>query len=152
MKISLVIAYLWTVVSVAVLIFCCQQETLSYQPMNGKERKLLKNNAWFNKQISSTFCKHVTTKSLNIFYVAKHINNLLIPEYLHQVPSFLNTLRNLYSWKNHHISLQDKILTGITTKEDEKKNSSITGGINDASASSKVLSPNFYLTPTKTKK
>ncbi|RCH82053.1 hypothetical protein CU098_000444, partial [Rhizopus stolonifer] len=91
-------------------------------------------------------------KKIDDIYIAKHINNLSVPEYLHQLPSFIATLKNLYTWKNHHSNLQNTILTGMTAKEDDEFFSSIVNGIDDASRASKELSPNVYLTPTKVKK
>ncbi|KAG2199648.1 hypothetical protein INT47_005173 [Mucor saturninus] len=91
-------------------------------------------------------------KKINNIYVAKHTNNISIPEYLHQLPSFLATLKNLYIWKNHHTKLQDTILTGVIAKEDDDFFLSIASGTDDAGSASKGLSPNIYLTPTKAKK
>ncbi|CEP11566.1 hypothetical protein [Parasitella parasitica] len=78
-------------------------------------------------------------KNKNI-YIAKHINNLSIPEYLHQLPSFIATLKNLYIWKNHHTKLQDTILTGVIAKEDDDFFSSIASSTDDAGSASKELS------------
>ncbi|KAI8877925.1 hypothetical protein K501DRAFT_297957 [Backusella circina FSU 941] len=58
-------------------------------------------------------------KKITNIYIAKLTNNLSIPEYLHQLPSFIATLKNLYIWKNHHTKLQDTILTGVIAKEDD---------------------------------
>ncbi|KAI7903131.1 uncharacterized protein BX663DRAFT_507543, partial [Cokeromyces recurvatus] len=58
-------------------------------------------------------------KKINNIYIAKHTSNLSIPEYLHQLPSFIAMLKNLYIWKNHHIELQDTILTGVIAKEND---------------------------------
>ncbi|KAF1806459.1 hypothetical protein FB192DRAFT_1273075, partial [Mucor lusitanicus] len=70
-------------------------------------------------------------KKINDIYIAKHTNNLSIPEYLHQLPSFIATLKNLYIWKNHHTKLQNTILTGVIA--------SIASGTDDTS---RELSPN----------
>lgn len=91
-------------------------------------------------------------KKINNIYIAKHTNNLSIPEYLHQLPTFIATLKNLYSWKNHHTKLQDAILTGLIAEEDDEFFLSIASGTNDAGSASRELSPNIYLTPTKAKK
>ncbi|KAI9022766.1 hypothetical protein CLU79DRAFT_143375 [Phycomyces nitens] len=91
-------------------------------------------------------------KKINNIYIAKHINNLSIPEYLHQLPSFISTLKNLYIWKNHHTKLQDTILPGVLAKEENDFFFSISSGTDDAGRASKELSPNIYLTPTKAKK
>ncbi|KAL0084658.1 hypothetical protein F4703DRAFT_1916674 [Phycomyces blakesleeanus] len=58
-------------------------------------------------------------KKINDIYIAKHTNNLSIPEYLHQLPSFIATLKSLYIWKNHHTKLQDTILKGVIAKGDD---------------------------------
>ncbi|KAG1091080.1 hypothetical protein G6F42_019522 [Rhizopus arrhizus] len=91
-------------------------------------------------------------KKINNIHIAKHTNNLSIPEYLHQLPSFIATLKNLYIWKNHHTKLQDTILTGVIAKEDDDFLLSIASGTDDTGSASKELSPNIYLTPTKAKK
>lgn len=87
-------------------------------------------------------------KKVDSIYIAKHISNLTIPEYLQQLPSFINTIKTLYYWRNYHLQLRDKIVTALITREDDDFFSGITG----ADDENRPTSPNVYLTPTKSKK
>ncbi|SAM06020.1 hypothetical protein [Absidia glauca] len=49
-------------------------------------------------------------KSLDDVYVARHLSTLILPTYLDDLPSFVNTLDYLYAWRNHHLQLNDILI------------------------------------------
>lgn len=81
-------------------------------------------------------------------YIAKHTCNVSIPEYLYQLPTFLSTLKNLYTWRNHQVNLKEIVLQAAIEKEDNDFFSNVACGDDN---NCKALSPNIYLTPTKPK-
>jgi hypothetical protein len=55
-------------------------------------------------------------KKLKDIYVAKHTNNLSVYMYLHQFPSFINTLEHLYSWRHRQLQLKEIVLPAMNIK------------------------------------
>lgn len=82
-------------------------------------------------------------------YIASHSYALLMPEYLFQFPDFVKTLDALYSWKRHHIKLEDILLPAVISLE----RNSFFSSFNTSNDGDKLnSSPNTYFTPTKSKK
>lgn len=52
-------------------------------------------------------------KRVEDVYVSRHLSTLVMPTYLHELPSFIDTLDRLYAWRHHHIHLQDIVLPAI---------------------------------------
>ncbi|CEP09524.1 hypothetical protein [Parasitella parasitica] len=90
-------------------------------------------------------------KKIADIYVAVYLKPLSMPDYLFQLPEFLETLDALYSWSCHQIRLEEIILPAAITKERDELFSDINANNTD-DENNEVGSPNVYLTPTKTKK
>lgn len=90
-----------------------------------------------------------SVKKLNDIYIAKEVGNLSIPEHLSQVNLCLDTIQNLYMWKNHHIQLKETVVNAIIKKEEDDFFSSFFSGSDNSGG---IKSPNVFLTPTKAKK
>ncbi|KAF7725442.1 hypothetical protein EC973_009616 [Apophysomyces ossiformis] len=80
-------------------------------------------------------------------YVAAHQFSLMLPEYLSELRSFINTLNALYIWKQHHCQLKDIILPVIISVE---KNNALANLIPGPPPSTPLdISPNAFYTPGK---
>ncbi len=83
-------------------------------------------------------------KPLEDVFVASTLYTLSTPTYIDELPSFLDTLDHLYSWRNYHIDIKDIVLKAFDKHEKEKSFSSMldfsTATTTDANAS-----PNIYL-------
>lgn len=81
---------------------------------------------------------------LEDIYIVKHIDNILIPDYLHQMEDLSESLSNLYHWRNYQVSLKERILSAVIESANAKFFDNLTTQQNK-----KALSPNIYLKPTK---
>ncbi|KAI8380045.1 hypothetical protein BD560DRAFT_388260 [Blakeslea trispora] len=91
----------------------------------------------------------VSIQKTDNIYIARHKCNLMIPECLEQLPLFINTMKELYNWKDHHIKLKEIIIKAYYEKENTNFFSGIADGENEIVQ--KPISPNIYLTPIKSK-
>ncbi|KAI8967740.1 hypothetical protein BDF20DRAFT_1004608 [Mycotypha africana] len=64
-------------------------------------------------------------KPLEDAFVARTLFTLATPIYTDELPSFLDTLDHLYSWRNYHLCIKDIILKALAEREKEKLFSSI---------------------------
>ncbi|KAI7895014.1 uncharacterized protein EV154DRAFT_477789 [Mucor mucedo] len=77
-------------------------------------------------------------------YVATHIRNLSMPEYLFQFPNLVNILDALYCWSNHHNNLEDILLPALITKQENSFFSQFnTKDVNDVNMQVCVYSLNY---------
>ncbi|KAG0183705.1 hypothetical protein DFQ28_001191 [Apophysomyces sp. BC1034] len=84
-------------------------------------------------------------KRIEDVYVSRRLSTLVIPTYLDELPSFIDTLDRLYAWRQHHCNLKDIVLPAIRSQKQAAHFANICGS-DDAGIPG---SPNIYLTPTK---
>lgn len=88
-------------------------------------------------------------KKFEGIYVVKHVCNLSLPIYLHQLPSSFSILDHLYSWLNYEVDFKGTILSALISQESNIYYANVDITINSSKPS---LSPNIYLTSTKSRK
>ncbi|KAI8092134.1 uncharacterized protein B0P05DRAFT_621871 [Gilbertella persicaria] len=87
-------------------------------------------------------------KPLDDVFVARILYTLATPTYLDELPSFIDTLDHLYSWRNYHVHVKDIVLEALCKREKETFFSSVLGP-STATTIDVNASPNIYLTPTR---
>lgn len=85
-------------------------------------------------------------KQVKDICVAKPIFTLMMPSYFDELSSFEETLNCLHAWRNHHLSLEEIMLSALRKCEQEVFFSSVLGTYVFADVDS---SPNIYLTPSQ---
>ncbi|KAG1139758.1 hypothetical protein G6F37_011559 [Rhizopus arrhizus] len=87
-------------------------------------------------------------KPLDDVFVASTLYTLAMPTYIDELPSFIDTLDHLYSWRNYHVHIKDIVLEAICKREKENFFSSILDS-STITTTNVDTSPNIYLTPTR---
>ncbi|KAI7854231.1 hypothetical protein BDC45DRAFT_535674 [Circinella umbellata] len=87
-------------------------------------------------------------KPLNDVFVTRTLYTLTIPIYIDELPSFIDTLDHLYSWRNYHALIKDIVLEAFSKREKERFFYSSMLGSSTTATTGGSTSPNVYLTPT----
>ncbi|KAI9244092.1 hypothetical protein BY458DRAFT_426278, partial [Sporodiniella umbellata] len=90
-------------------------------------------------------------KPLDNVFVARTLCTLTIPTYIDELPSFIDTLNHLYSWRNYHVLIKDIVLEALSKREKERFFYSVLGS-STATTTDGNTSPNVYLTPTQSRR
>lgn len=90
-------------------------------------------------------------KPLDDVFVARTLCTLTMPTYIDELPSFIDTLDHLYSWRNHHIHVKDIVLEALCKQEEGMFFSSVLGSSTTTTTDGHT-SPNVYLTPTRSRR
>lgn len=90
-------------------------------------------------------------KPLDDVFVARTLYTLTMPTYIDELPSFIDTLDHLYSWRNYHVHIKDIVLAALCKREKEKFFSSVLG-FSTPTTTDGDTSPNVYLTPTRSRR
>ncbi|KAI9486911.1 MAG: hypothetical protein EXX96DRAFT_551092 [Benjaminiella poitrasii] len=90
-------------------------------------------------------------KPLDDVFIARKLYTLATPTYIDELPSFIDTLDHLYSWRNYHTYIKDIVLEALGKREKENFFSSLLGSSTVITANDDA-SPNIYLTPTRSRR
>ncbi|KAF7721380.1 hypothetical protein EC973_004809, partial [Apophysomyces ossiformis] len=84
-------------------------------------------------------------KRVEDIYVVCRLSTLIMPTYLYELSSFVDTLDRLYAWRHHHLRLKDIVLPAIRKRDPQIFFFNVLGCSELIDGD---ISPNMFLTPT----